>query len=138
MPPKTVKCVICGSEVTKRQSLSLKQLTGADGRACRYHEEVIEAVSNMQKEKSLQVKLRQAEKTMRKIVAVEQVRIWYAFYGFSDTMVFARLRKVMSHKEAIEIMNEVEKIGKILTEDEILQIAAMNVVLHEKGMANSI
>lgn len=38
MPPKTVKCVVCGEEVSKRSTVALQ-----DGsRACRTHEEALE------------------------------------------------------------------------------------------------
>jgi len=44
MPPKTVKCDICGEEVLKRQTLAI-----ADGkRACRSHEETEDKATDQQ------------------------------------------------------------------------------------------
>jgi hypothetical protein len=41
MPAKTVVCVICGKEVTKKSTLDLSVLSpGQTGRGCRNHEEV--------------------------------------------------------------------------------------------------
>ena len=38
---KTVQCALCGEHVNKRRTLSLTELGGKAGRACRSHEEVI-------------------------------------------------------------------------------------------------
>jgi hypothetical protein len=52
----TIVCAICQREVSKRQSLSLVRFGLGEGRACRSHEEVREAVErweNLQRERSM-------------------------------------------------------------------------------------
>ena len=62
MPPKTFTCVICGKTVTKPKSWSSLQIgLNKEGRVCRDHEEVRDAISLMQKEKEDQANWKKGE-----------------------------------------------------------------------------
>lgn len=46
---KTYTCQICGEQVSKKKSLSLKELESRDGRACKHHDKVQELLEAEEK-----------------------------------------------------------------------------------------
>ena len=65
MPPKSVICAICREIVTKKQSLDLSALGLGSGRACRKHEEVIEAVNSQRSAKANTANINDLQKKFR-------------------------------------------------------------------------
>jgi len=85
------KCEICGGQVSRRKSFSLKELGGGNGRACRHHPEVVELIKKL------------GEETLKRDVAgfirnfqvqalVAGIRVLYTLYGIWPETIFSYMR----------------------------------------------
>ncbi len=139
MPSPTVVCIICNQSVSKRSTLSLKEFGGGEGRACRDHEAVqnLQAVFEMQRKqhKESQTALQIINDNVRILMGTSAVRTLCTFQGFSLEMALYRL-KLAGYSDYVinETRKEVEKKDVCFGREEVTEIAAILVVLREKGM----
>jgi hypothetical protein len=112
MPPKTVKCEICGQEVSKRKSLDLKELGGETGRACRDHEEVQKLLELKAQREEMQKTLTAADEAMFVMMAVAEIRVKNSLFGISPAFHYMLFRqnKVPKHLIA-KVQAKVEEMG---------------------------
>lgn len=136
MPIPMVKCVLCGAEVTKRSTLSLKPFGGGDDRACRDHEEVKQLVEAVQERREMDEQWRQIDWNMRVMSGAALVRVLHTFKGVPLALLYARFQKVGYPQKLInEIKDRVcEEGGPVMSQEEILTTVAMGVELHRRGM----
>ena len=125
-----VKCGICHSTVTKRQTL----LVDPFGRICRSHPEVeqhLDKLSAIKKEQDENQKLQKALQNFQVIVIVEQIRVMAYLKGmslpFACLIVCYRLPKNI--REQVE--NEVKRKGP-LSDDEMKQAITMAALMATK------
>lgn len=112
MPPKMVQCAFCGDSVSKRQSLSLKELGAGDGRACRKHPEVQEMIAALQEKRAMDEAMDAANRTMRILSGVSMIRVMHSFQGVPLHFLYQRLRQVGYTEDMIdEVRTEVDRQG---------------------------
>ncbi|MBI4414673.1 MAG: hypothetical protein HY566_00355 [Candidatus Kerfeldbacteria bacterium] len=124
MPIKTLVCIICGQQVTKKSTLDLSVLDKSkSGRGCRVHPEVKQLVVyaqllrqaeeiRAQKVAEEQMKWAQADRTMQVLTGIAAVRTLHTFNGLHPETVYAILRS-RGYKEDViaEIKKEVDRQG---------------------------
>lgn len=127
MPVKTVTCVICGEQITKRKSLQYKS-----GRACREHKEVINDIANKKEElelkectdsMSLQIVVNALVSDEIKLSANKYI-IWELFKqqsGVWPSKLFQEIRKRYFEfetptdiTERIEFVIKVDRMNRVL------------------------
>lgn len=118
MPPKTVVCCICGKEITKRKSLQIE-----GGRACRSHQEVIEAVELNKRELEEIESLRKVNQMMQVMALVSQVRLLIK-YGAPVYFLMERIERTFGHDVATKVRQEVKEKGPV-SDEEIQSSLAM-------------
>jgi len=64
MPPKSVKCVICGEEVSKRQTYLVDEKTGE--RACKRHQEAQDAKESLERQREDEKARKESERRERR------------------------------------------------------------------------
>ena len=144
MPPKMVTCALCGQEVSKRKSLSLKALGLGEGRACREHPQVQELVQALEEKREIQWQEdetnRAMAETMRKLrvmSCVSLIRVGYSIRGVDPETLYARFRLVGYPPDMIdEIRDEVDRQGgPQMSEDEIFGAVVGAMDLKKRGIA---
>jgi len=130
-----VKCAICGSEVTKRQSLLVEPY----GRICRSHPEVEQHKAKLAEIASQQAtdkKLQEGLKSFNVMMMVEQIRMMALTSGnpLNLTLMafFYRLPKDIREQVVKQVMEK----GPISSEEQD-QIVATTAVMIAKGMFKS-
>ena len=102
MSVKTVVCVICKEQVTKRQSLAY-----GGGRACRHHPEVEKMVKDAAEDKLWA----RAEENLKVISLAACIRSMHTVRGYPVEMAYMRIRKEMGVKMADKVKTAVEEQG---------------------------
>jgi len=140
MPPKTVQCVMCEEAVSKRSTLSLKELNCGDGRACRKHEEVIKLVEAFNDRLRLERELKKEMKTkgkaldrkMRIFNIVNAIQVLHTFFGIIPEQTYLRLRSNGYPLDVVlEAKQEIEKKGSIMSGEERLKCLATASLIHQ-------
>lgn len=129
---KMVRCYFCGQEVTKRSTLSLKELGLEEGRACRVHQEVKDAVANMTARKQREKDFKKADEVLQTLAGVAAVRVMHTFFGWPVSLVMARLRmRGFSGNALNQIKKDLERSGgPLMTADEMIEtVKALPMVL---------
>jgi len=117
MPIKTVECVICKEEVTKRKTLVYK-----DGRACREHQEVQDAVLEQKLKEEQDIMWAKADQAMRRISAVSFIRCYHTFRGVPVMLLMSRVRK----DDREWVADKIEEMGgPIMSGEETINAAFM-------------
>jgi len=127
MSVKTVTCVICGEQVTKRKSLQYKS-----GRACREHKEVINDIAEKKEELEIKecsdsVRLQMVVNTLvadEIRLSANKVIIWELFKqqsGFWPNKLFQEIRKEYFEfetptdtTERVKFVLKVDRMNRIL------------------------
>ena len=122
MSVKTIVCELCGKEVTKRKSLSLKEIGLGDGRACRDHTEVVEAVERMQEAQRQRKVSQEAHEIMQVISIASCVRVYSTVRGMDPEYIYYKLKMQGVPKRVIDkAKEEVSKQGgPKMSSDEML------------------
>lgn len=87
----TVACCICGRQVTKRSTLSLAELGGNPGRACREHQEVTDLLQRFRSEARTQAAEKEAMDGLQVLSATALVRVWHTLRGIDPELIYTRL-----------------------------------------------
>lgn len=134
MSVPTVKCAICGQEVTKRSTLALAGISDGSGRACRSHEEVIWLVQKMKSELEAREAWKGAEHALRILSAAAAVRTLHTFFNAPTSFIRERLRRSGFTSDMIrEVEEKVEEAGGPLMSDQDIQdAAAMAVIIRQR------
>jgi|GEM_PF-4653171 hypothetical protein len=138
MPPKMVKCVMCGDMVTKRQSWDLKALGSKKiGRVCKAHEQIRALVDEMHAERLMQMDMNQATHTLRIMSGIASVQAGYSLLGMPESLVYYRLKQAGYTPDMIaEIKEGVAKQGGPQMSQEQQMMAVMAAAdLHRRGAA---
>ncbi len=133
--PKTVTCVICGQEVSKRKSLAY-----SDGRACRDHEDVIKMVQeikNSKAQKRLDEKIKSSSWEWTKILIVEQYRVYWSMYNQMTARVYLSSILHKLHKDERKEIRELVANAEPMTPDEITKSLMTYMHFHEKVSGTS-
>lgn len=128
MPPKTIVCCICGKEISKRKSLQIE-----GGRACRSHQEVIDAVESHRKELEGIESLRKVNEMMQVMALTSQVRLLIK-YGAPVHFLMDRIERMFGHSVVTKVRQEVKEKGPV--SDEEIQDSLM-IYLQAKMQADS-
>ncbi len=122
MPIAMVRCTICGAEVTKKSTFSLKEIGGNEGRACRTHPEVQELVRQHTQHVAEERTMRKAEEAMQTLSGVAAVRVFHSFHGMPTEVVYGRLRAGGYSNAAIKRIEEevAREGGPQMSNDEML------------------
>ncbi len=133
MPPKTCKCALCGQTVTKRSTLSLEELGGGDGRACREHEEVINLVTMHEQKQADDKLLRAAMNTLRAMSLAAIVRGMYTFEGVPPEFIYQRVKASGLPQEVIDKARKMvaDQGGPLMTEKDIETLAITTVLFSQ-------
>ncbi|MBT4849683.1 hypothetical protein HON36_02435 [Candidatus Parcubacteria bacterium] len=143
MPPKMYNCTLCGNEVSRRQSLSLKSLGGGDGRACRDHDLVVQLLEQQRQASEKQFRraeeervIRDVSRTMRIMQGTALVRMMHSIHGTSPERIYAQMRfKGWPREDIEEVRQQVaDQGGPQMSEDEIQEALFMAVHLTNKGL----
>ncbi len=121
MPITTVVCAICGREVTKRATLSLKELNGTEGRACRSHTEVAQLAAEVSQRRLDDKLMADVQSKLRVMSAVALVRWLCTLQGMPLTLVLWQLEAKLSKHEYEAVVAEIARVGEKMTEAEVLQ-----------------
>ncbi|MFC1598530.1 hypothetical protein ACFL2U_00765 [Patescibacteria group bacterium] len=133
MPPKTVKCEICGQEVSKRQTLSLQDLNGSSGRACRDHEELQNLLELKAKREETERTLTVANEAMFVLMAVAEIRVTSSLLGVPPAIHYMRFRqnKVPKHLIA-KVQAKVEELGEKMSPVEMAVSLASGLSMRQR------
>lgn len=93
MGAKTVECVICGEQVSKRATLALEAFEGRSGRACREHPEVQALLEKKASIQRVEKAFDEVEEKMRVMGHVSAIRMMNAVHGHPFDDLFAQLRR---------------------------------------------
>jgi hypothetical protein len=114
MPPPIVSCVLCGQSSTKRQTLSLKEIGLGEGRACRSHEEVVNAVEAARTAENDKRRWEEVDETLKFYTAVSGVRMMHAIHGTPTWLMYGNLKRAGYSQRLLDrIRNEVDKQGPV-------------------------
>lgn len=135
MPAVMVRCVVCGQEVSKRSTLSLSELGGGNGRACRAHELVRDLVESKERKTEEERVWAKGERAMRIVTGTALVRVLMTFHGVPPEVIYTRLKWNGYSSDVIEdIKKEVaEEGGPEMGPDEIEDTLAMAAVLKQRS-----
>lgn len=143
MPAKTVVCNICGDEVSKRKSLAF-----GDGRACRQHDEVVQALEEqkrkLQEQRALQnykeegKRLdREIHENMQMIALGAYIRVQHSVHGIPVDRLYNLLSIVHGKKKMDKVMDQLNAGGGPYTDPEELISNALYLSMamdkHKKG-----
>lgn len=124
MPPKVIRCELCGVETSKRQSLSLDSLRIGKGRACRSHDEVLAASEKLEQIRRERVSrekeeemMRSVGRTMRIITLVSGVRMLSAWHGIPQETLLARVAWTQPRDIYEEVFAEVQRQGPVTSDE---------------------
>ena len=138
MPVKTVTCVICNQEVTKRSTLSLKELgAGQEGRACRAHPEVQELQTALEEKRQTQEALAKFKRQMQVMNGIQMVRVYHSLRRMPVELIYYRLEQNGYPRDVIEEIKAgvAKEGGPLMSETEIVDAIAMAAVLKQRGLA---
>lgn len=124
MAIKMTVCSICRKEVTKASTLSLKELGGGEGRACRSHDEVKALVEKQKQEWINKRNIQWAERIIRLGLAVAAVRFFHTIHNVPLELIYFRLSRMHSPEDIAEIKKEVEIRGAVMSDKEIRESLA--------------
>ena len=130
-----VKCAICGSEVTKRQSLLVEPY----GRICRSHPEVEQHKAKLAEIASQQAsdkKLQEGLKSFNVMMMVEQIRIEALTSGHPLNLTLMAFSYRLPKDIREEVVKQVMERGPI-TDQEQDKIVSMTALMIAKGMFKS-
>src|SRR3990167_10005144 len=112
MPIPTVVCGVCFCTVSKRSTLSLRELGGGDGRACRSHTEVATLVDAAEKKHFDQKQWRNASERLAIIIAASEVRALCTIHGISPEIVYQEFKRAgINEGHLKKIREEVDLLG---------------------------
>ena len=136
MPAKTVTCIICNQEVTKRSTLSAKPLTNKDNRVCRSHEMADEILGTMEEGKAEIAREKRIERGVRNLQVISSsafIRMMHSMYEVPVERLYARLMLAGYDRAFIdEVKEEVVKQGGPLMSDREQTDAVMTAVAMQK------
>jgi len=133
VPVATVSCIVCKQEVSKRSTLSLEVLGIGEGRACRSHQMVADAVQAYTDTIFLRRQLSAVQHRMRVMSAAAGIRILTTL-GQPTELLYMRLRgRGFTDALIEEIRAEVQaQGGPTMTLAELGEAALTAMVLQEK------
>lgn len=136
MPVKMVICTICQDEVTKRSTLSLKELGFGEGRACRKHEKVKQLVEALHENQQQAEDWQQLDWNMRIMFGAAFVRTTHTFIGMPLWIIYGRFEELGYPGDLIEAIKirVAEEGGPKMSEEEILNTAAMTAVMIQRSL----
>lgn len=112
MPIPTTQCVFCQQTVNKRATLSVEELGLGEGRACRTHPEVQQALAAFKDSKEKQKLYVAATASIKFIGMAAAVRVMHTFWGWPLELIYARLSaRGISKAELARVEEEVTKMG---------------------------
>ncbi len=131
---KLFQCLICGKEVSRRKSVSLSELDGREGRACKHHPEVMEMIQKKADETEALIRLeadikarleaaaKEGERILRVIAASAYIRMTHTIYGTNPEVIYSNFRRNGMPEEMIEeVKIQVEKSGgPLMSHEELL------------------
>ena len=113
MPPKQVQCIVCGEMINKRQTLAYE-----NGRACRKHEEVIEAIEEMREKIKMEKQGIEAENKLAIISLVSMIRAFHTIRGIPMIVLYEHVKR--THPDLLsDIKAEIAKRGEKMSQDEV-------------------
>jgi len=137
MPPQMVTCEICGEQVSKRKSLSLQEINGQTGRACRHHPELEQMIAEkkdkeMAEKARLQVKRdekrkeQQAAENLFIMFAVSEIRVMGTLLNIPPEHFYVGHLLNGTPKHVIDkIKAEVQKQGATMNQTELIHSSIM-------------
>ena len=121
MPAKTYECFICGEQVSKPKSWSVARLgLGDEGRACRSHEVVQEAVRVLENNELNQRVSAKVSRTIAIIVLSDKIRLEEYVNGMKYPLLcYENLKNQhnLNDQDIEEIKNCVNGLGPLSTLD---------------------
>jgi hypothetical protein len=87
------KCEMCGKQVTRPKSFSLKALTGKDGRICRSHPAIIVLLREKIDEKTLRSMIVRFAFSFQLEKLMAGIRLLYTLYGTYPQEVFDFMKR---------------------------------------------
>ena len=119
MAIKMTVCAICHKEATKASTLSLKELGGGEGRACRSHDEVKALVEKHRQAFDNSIAQENMEEGLAVITAVSAIRVYHTIHGMPLELIYSRLARAHSPATMEKIKKEVERLGPNMSVQEI-------------------
>lgn len=127
MPAKMFKCVICEKDVSKPKSYSVERLgLGDEGRACRSHEVVQEAIKALEESERQQKTIREVIGDFDIMMLVEKIRVEEYLVGRKFPLLcYKNLKHELNleDKDIEEIKKRVEELGPLSTADVVVAMA---------------
>ncbi len=112
MPIQTVKCEMCGNEVTKRSTLSLESLGASGGRACRSHDEVRQLVEVFERKQQYADRTTKANASFAILARAALLRTMCTLHNLPPEAIYARFRYLgMSEHEISDVRKQVDELG---------------------------
>lgn len=121
MPVKTCQCALCGKTVSRRSTLSLENIGGGEGRACREHEEVINLLSSKEKQQKWEKESREAIQILQAFSLAAAVRAMHTFQGIPPEVIYFRVKR---NGMPVEVIDRAKKLvadqgGPLMTTKEV-------------------
>lgn len=137
MPAQMVQCIVCRKVVSKRSTLSLRELGGGDGRACRIHQLVQDLVESQNQRRQEEKVAQEVDRAMKIMTGAALVRNLHTFSSVPPDFIYARLRSRGYSSDIIEgIKAEVDRQGgPVMSEDDVGKAAAMAMMFKKKDLA---
>lgn len=134
MPPKTVKCGICGEEVTKRSTLQFEAKDGTI-RACRTHPEVKECLEEQLKQKTEQLLMEKIDQELQIMSGVSFVRCMCTIHDVSEESLYHRFRLAKMPEKIIDKIRQgvKDRGGPIMSSEEFATSLAIGLQLRKEG-----
>ena len=137
MPPKMVKCQMCGQMVTKRKSWDLQALgSKKTGRVCKKHEQIREIVEEMRVERLMEMDMGRASRALHIMQGVAFVQIQHSFFGMPVFLAYEHLKRSGCTPDMIaEIKAQVAEQGGPQMSDEQQMMAVIAAAdLRKRGL----
>jgi hypothetical protein len=134
MAVKMVECVLCGETVTKRNTLSMREIGGDRGRACRSHPQVQELQKTAESERQSRKSLEDVSRRIRVMMGIAAVRMMHSIRGMPVEFVYSNLGQTHSKYEMTEIRAGVEEQGgPLMTPDEVTTSVLSALEMRKRG-----
>lgn len=139
MPAKMVNCVLCNELVSKRSTLSLKELGYGEGRACRTHKVVSDLVESKRVEEKETRQIERAERKIRIISHAAFVRAMHTIQGWPEEYIYGLIRAKGFSKDHIKQVREMVASlgGPLMRQEEVLASILARSTMMEKSQSGS-